>query len=138
MRRILVIEDDDIFRKMLVKGLSVAGFDVLAAADGIEGTMLCHKVTPDLVITDIIMPERDGLETIRQIKRDFPQIPVFAISGSEHRTSLYLTIADKLGADRIFEKPFSITQLIKAVVEAAQVKGEKQPACLSFAKTEIE
>jgi CheY-like chemotaxis protein len=119
---------------MLVKGLGKAGFDVAAAVDGMEGTRLCNELMPDLVITDIIMPEKDGLETIRQIKRDFPQIPMFAISGSEHRMSLYLTIADKLGADRIFEKPLSISQLINAVVEATQCKGEEQPAGLSFAK----
>jgi CheY-like chemotaxis protein len=120
MRKILIIEDDEIFRNMLAKGLTLAGFNVFTAVDGKEGTALCKTVLPDLVITDIIMPEQDGLETIMQIKRDFPQIPMFAISGTEHGRSLYLKVARQLGANRTFEKPLSIAQLIGAVAEVAQ------------------
>jgi CheY-like chemotaxis protein len=126
MWKILIIEDHDTFRKTLIKGLEMAGFEVFAAADGKEGASLCKKVLPDLVITDIFMPVQDGLETIIQIRRDFPQIPLFAMSGAEPQRSLYLKVARQLGADKIFEKPFSIAQLIGAVVEAIQCKGEEQ------------
>ncbi len=121
MPRILVIDDEpsirDIFRRMLER----AGYNVQAAADGREGVRLFRQQGADLVITDIVMPEQEGLETIRELRRDFPDVKIIVVSGGGGLgdPSSYLYIAKKLGALYSFRKPISYVKLLAAVRELA-------------------
>ena len=118
MARILVIDDDATVRLSVKLALEDADHAVQAAADGREGTVLFRKSPADLVITDIFMPEKEGLETIDEIKRLRPQTKIIAISGGGRMApDDYLMIAKSLGADRSLQKPFDIQHLVEVVAE---------------------
>jgi DNA-binding response OmpR family regulator len=119
MARILIIDDDDQIRKMLRLTLNAAGFDVVEAQDGNIAMKIFHQdPMVDLVITDLIMPEKEGIETIIELRRDFPNIPIIAISGGGRiDPNDYLLLAKKLGAQITLEKPFSRKDIINAVNE---------------------
>lgn len=117
MARILIVDDEDYIRNLLVEILEGAGYEVLTAADGKEalGILEQHKV--DLIMTDIIMPDMEGIEFINKVKRQ-KKLPVkiIAMSGSGNtRVDNYLTLALKMGADVIIEKPFSIEHMLEDV-----------------------
>ena len=116
MARILVIEDDEQVREVLRKMLEGAGYDVEDAPDGVEGVQTYKEDPADLVITDLIMPEKDGVETIRELQRDYPDVKVIAITGVRGSFSR-IPAADNLGAKRIFVKPFSSKEMLEAVEE---------------------
>jgi CheY-like chemotaxis protein len=119
MARILLIEDDETLRRMLAITLVQIGHDVLEARDGQEGLALQSSVNPDLVLTDIIMPERDGIEAILALRRRAPHIPVIAMSGGGRvDANDYLTTARHLGAVATLAKPFSTTDLTTAIDQA--------------------
>jgi CheY-like chemotaxis protein len=127
MPTILILEDNDQYRALLTEVLTSVGFDVCAEPNGLAADKLLASQSIDLVITDLVMPERDGIETIRRLHVSHPELPVIAISGDTPlHTALYLTIADKLGADRILEKPFSTKTLFSAVCEALMPPADKQ------------
>ncbi|NJN63969.1 MAG: response regulator [Acidobacteria bacterium] len=116
--RILVIEDDDQTRRMLVQMMARAGYDVREAQNGRVGIEKVRGETVDLVVTDILMPEQDGLETIRDLRALFPAIPIIAISGGGHDGILdFLPVARQLGARRTFRKPTDRAALLEAVRE---------------------
>ncbi|MBN2373275.1 response regulator [bacterium] len=125
MPKILVIEDEESIRNMLRKLFEMSGYSVLEAADGETGCQICRDERPDIIITDIFMPEKEGLETIKDIRRDSPDVKIIAISGGGSRnphdslTTNYLSVAAKFGAAYTFEKPFNIEDLLKAVNELA-------------------
>ncbi len=125
MARILIIDDDDQIRKMLRLTLNAAGFDVVEAQDGKIAMKLFHQdLTVDLVITDLIMPEKEGIETIIELRRDFPNVPIIAISGGGRiDPNDYLLLAKKLGAQITLEKPFSRKDIINAVNELITSEG---------------
>ena len=114
MPDIVVIEDDPSFRRILAKILTREGHTVREAADGSEGVALCHRKRPDLVITDLVMPEQEGIETILQLGREYPGLPVLAISGCAH-ARMYLDAATSLGAAVSLTKPFTKQELLDAV-----------------------
>lgn len=118
VKRILVIEDDEQTRRMLAEMMRRAGYEVLEAPDGRVGVQLFRSESVDLVITDILMPEKDGLETIRDLKRESPDVKIIAISGGG-RTGLldFLPVARQLGASRTFAKPTDRRELLSAVAE---------------------
>ena len=115
--RILVVEDDIQVRRMVCKILKNQGYDLAEAANGKEAfKLLSHEVNIKIVVADIIMPEKDGLETIQELKRDYPDIKILAISGGGKISAKnYLIIAQKVGADLILKKPFDKQELIDAV-----------------------
>jgi len=116
MSRILVLDDDDIVLGMLLRWLSTAGYEVEGAGDGECGLRLLEIKPFDLIVTDIIMPEKEGLETIPEIRRRCKDLPIIAISGGGIcGQDLYLEIALKLGADYVFQKPFEREPFLKAV-----------------------
>ncbi|UCE48272.1 MAG: response regulator [Phycisphaerales bacterium] len=118
MRRILVIEDDVEFRKMLRRMLERAGYEITEAADGKEGMRLFRAAPTDLVITDILMPEQEGIETILELKREFADVKIIAISGGGHIDSKeYLETAEQFGVPRTFSKPFNREEFLAAVKE---------------------
>lgn len=114
MADIVAIEDDRSFRRVLAEMLIRGGHAVREAANGSEGVALCRRKPPDLVITDLIMPDQEGIETILQLGREYPSLPVLAISGSVH-APLYLEAATVLGAAASLPKPFTRQELLDTV-----------------------
>lgn len=113
MKTILVIEDNENMLRMVTDLLSRSGYQVLTAVDGVEGMKMYHQDKPDLVLTDIIMPDKEGLEVIMELCRENPRPKIIAMSGGgmmEPRT--YLALAEKLGADEILQKPFRPSDLL--------------------------
>ncbi|NQS70799.1 MAG: response regulator [Desulfobulbaceae bacterium] len=114
--KILVIDDDAQIRLMLREMLAWEGYDVLEAANGREGLLVQRQQAADLVITDLIMPEQEGLETITFLKSEFPDLKIIAVSGGGRVSAdQYLPMAQEFGADMVFSKPFDIRQLSAAV-----------------------
>lgn len=118
MSRILVIEDEDLIRRVLVTALTRAGHEVVEAPDGRAGLKIVRSQRLDLVITDVVMPEQDGLEVMMAMRREFPTTPLIAMSGAPQNMPLYLGFAAKLGATSTLAKPFTIPELF-AVVDTA-------------------
>ncbi len=118
MNRILAIDDDPNVRQMICRMLERSGYDVVTAANGREGVEKFRANPPDVVITDIIMPEQEGIETIRQLKSEFPDCRIIAISGGGRvGPADYLNMAKLLGAAKTIRKPFDSAQLISAIRE---------------------
>ena len=115
-KKILVIDDDIQFRTMVVEMLERKEYSVYMAEDGEEGLRIWKEVKPDLVITDIIMPNKEGIETILELKRENKDVKIIAISGGG-RTSAEdnLRSAKLLGASLTLAKPFENKDLISAV-----------------------
>lgn len=116
MARILVIDDEQPIRDMLKKVLETAGHDVEVAQNGKVGVELQQKQPAELVITDLFMPEKEGLETIMELQRDFPGVKIIAISGGDRKGTLdFLPMSKKLGAQIALKKPFSMSEVLEAV-----------------------
>jgi DNA-binding NtrC family response regulator len=117
MARILVIEDDEDTRALMEQMLRTVGHDVILAADGREGVEQYRTRSVDLVITDLYMPNQEGLETIVELRKRSPDIRIIAMSGKAAAHTM-LSIADKLGAVEILQKPFLAEELRDAVQKA--------------------
>ncbi len=116
MAVVLVIEDDDHLRRLLRTVLERAGYTVEDAPNGAAGLKQFSARPADVVVTDIIMPEKEGLETIIELKRDHPEVKIIAISGGGARLDAqYLPSAKALGADCTIEKPFEPREVIEAI-----------------------
>jgi DNA-binding response OmpR family regulator len=116
MAKILLIEDEELVAGTLEILLRKAGHVVTSASDGAVGLARLAAELPDLVITDIVMPEKEGIETIREIRTTHRDLPIIAYSGGG-RTKNYdfLRMAAKLGATEVLMKPFANEQLLAAV-----------------------
>lgn len=118
MARILVVDDDVQVRKLLEKLLERAGHQVITAADGREGLSAFGRAPADLVVTDLIMPEKEGIEMILEIRQANPAVKIIAISGGARiAPENYLRMAQSLGAGRTFSKPVDRDALLAAVSE---------------------
>jgi CheY-like chemotaxis protein len=118
MPNILIIDDDNQFRTMLRKMVERNGYEVIEASDGKEGIKLYRKNPTDLIITDLIMPDKDGIETIQELRKDFPDVKIIAISGGGRLGPHdYLHLAKMLGAQRTLTKPIELDELLKAIEE---------------------
>lgn len=118
MPTILLIDDDTDLRKMLAKVLERERYRVLEAGTGVEAMRVLQIQTPDLVVTDLIMPDQDGIGTINQLKKDHPDIKIIAISGGGRMISQdYLNIARMLGAHHTFKKPFDNREFVAKIRE---------------------
>ncbi len=116
MKNILVIEDDDQIRALLRQILEREGYRVSDAPNGKKGIKLYRQQPADLVITDLIMPEKEGIETIIELKRDYPEVKILAISGGgKVNPETYLDMAEKLGATYAIKKPFGRGEILEAV-----------------------
>lgn len=119
MTRILVIEDEPRLREAIVRILARAGYDVVQAANGAEGLALWRQSGADLVVTDIQMPEKNGIEVVLELRSFAPTIPVVAMSGGSRSADLDLLGDVKLlGAVALLQKPFRFDELIAAVTAA--------------------
>lgn len=126
MPTVLVIDDDDMVRSLLVRALTGARYTVLEAADGQAGLSLARSNTVDLVVTDLVMPVQEGMETIMTLRRERPRLPVIAISGGVTNSRLYLDIAGKIGARRILPKPFTPKELIQLIEAVLAEEAQRQ------------
>jgi len=119
MARIIVVDDDADVRVLFSLILTDAGHHVIEASNGEEGTRLYREHLPDVIITDIIMPDKEGIETIRELRRDFPDAKIIAISGGGSALTGRdaLSLAKHLGASSTLAKPFSGQELLDAVQE---------------------
>ena len=118
MARILVIDDDDLIRKLVSKTLERAGYEVAASADGRDAARLYRREPADLIITDLFMPEKEGLEVIMELRRESPDVKIIAISGAGSLGPTgYLEVARMIGASRTLAKPFGEKELLAAVGE---------------------
>jgi len=115
--RILLIDDDDLLREAICDLLESEGYEVTAAEDGNRGLESFQAARPEIVITDIMMPDRNGIETIVALSQENPQPRIIAISGGGGQLDSlsYLKMAERLGADRVLEKPFRAKVLLEAV-----------------------
>ena len=114
-RRILVIDDDRDIVETIEHILRAAGHDVRSTIHGKDAFRLVALLYPDLVITDVIMPEIDTINTIAELRRSYPALNIIAISGNPH----LLTLASKHGANHVLAKPFSLHQLMLLVKVAS-------------------
>jgi CheY-like chemotaxis protein len=126
MKTVLIIDDEEAVRGALKRVLERAGYTVRLAASGPEGLLALRAQVADVVITDIVMPKVHGVETIKAIVQEFPQIRVVAISGggnfgaSEYKpnaitTTAYLTAAQSAGAHAVLTKPFETRDVLQAI-----------------------
>jgi len=126
MEKILIIDDEPEVRAVLREILVREGFTVEVAADGQVGVAMWRKEPVDLVLTDIFMPNKDGIETILELKRSRPQAKIIAMTGGGEKKFLEMrAAAGYLGADRTLEKPFDRQTLLAAI---RSVLSEQDPA----------
>ncbi len=125
MSRILVIDDEPHLRTLIEKFLLLDDHEVDLAEDGNKGLKLIEGNSYDLVITDIVMPEKDGLEVIMELKRLFPNIRIIVISGGGERLNIQdlLKMARLMGADRVMSKPLDFIKLQSAVREVLAMQS---------------
>lgn len=121
--RILVVDDDEQYRSLMQRTLERAGHQVVTAEDGTAAVVAAQDATLELVITDLIMPGKEGLETIMELRRLRPGLPLIAMSGGGRgNPGDYLKAARLLGATRTLEKPFGVQDLLDAVAGAAPLR----------------
>ena len=118
MKKVLIIDDEQAIRHMVKRLVEKAGYAVEVASDGEEGLALIENNSFDLIITDIIMPKREGLEVITSVRKSQPNVKIIAMSGGGRFTPEgYLKSAQILGADKTFTKPFNHREMLSAIEE---------------------
>ena len=116
MARILIIDDEDLVLDTLHQILEMAGYEVMEAVDGEQGLKRYRNDPTDLVITDIIMPRADGIETIITLKREYPDVKIIAMSGGGRiNEEDLLKWAASLGVQHIIYKPFDSKKIVETV-----------------------
>lgn len=116
MAHILLIDDDPAVQELFVQVLKGAGYTVTLASDGREGMRRMREETPDLIISDIMMPDMDGLEVLMELRAEKPELPVIVISGGMRSSAFsFLPHAKKMGASLTFEKPVDMDVLLKGI-----------------------
>lgn len=114
--KLLILDDEEAIRRTLRRRLEAEGYDVVEASSGRGAVETVRREKIDLVITDILMPEREGLETIRALRKAFPALHIFAMAGNVE--AHYLVSARAFGACRTFRKPVDLDDLAGAVRQA--------------------
>ncbi len=120
--RILIVDDEEQIRRVLRRKLEQCGYEVDEASDGNVAIRKASEQHYDLVIADIIMPERDGLEVIMHLRRHQADVKVIAVSAPSNH--LYLDSAKAFGASRTFSKPFELAEIERAVHEILEGSSE--------------
>ena len=116
MSKILVIDDDEQILRILRTFFEFHSYEVYTAQDGLEGLRQIRQNPVDVLITDIVMPEKEGLETIQEFRRDYPDVKIIAMSGGGRvGNDDYLRVAELHGACRVFRKPFRLANMLSAV-----------------------
>lgn len=119
MCHILLIEDDQDIRRATKLKLERDGYEVTDIPDGRKAVSICRDANIDVVLTDVVMPDQEGIETIRMLRKMKPEVHIIAISGGGRYASSeeYLDIAGTLGADRTFQKPIDLDEVEHAIQE---------------------
>jgi len=118
MARILIIDDEAMIRDLLVNILEREGYETITASGGKDGIKIYRENPADLIITDLLMPEKDGLETIMELRREFQDVKIIAMSGGgKVDPDTYLQIAKTMGAIKTISKPFERKELLKTIQE---------------------
>jgi len=129
MSRILLIDDDPTVRLALRLALEMSGYEVVEAVNGREGLAAFAVQPPDLVVTDLIMPEIEGVETIRALRKMSPTLPIIAISGGGRSSAMgYLQDVRLFGANEVFAKPFELDVFQAAITHLLGQPRESSPA----------
>jgi two-component system, OmpR family, response regulator CpxR len=115
MATILVIDDDAAMRRLILRVLRDRGHELLEAENGDDGVALVQEGRPDLIITDILMPQKEGIETIREVLDRAPGTKIIAISGGGTQNLMFLDAAKAFGAHAALAKPFRPDELIETV-----------------------
>ena len=119
MPRILVIDDDPSILTVFKRYLVGHGYDVITASNGGAGLSQIENELPDLVVTDVMMPEKDGLEVVLELRKLHPGLPVIAISGGMRMAPMdFLPMIKKFGARYVFYKPVELEELLGAIRES--------------------
>ena len=111
--RVLVIDDNPDLCANLRAGLEIEGYEVLTAANGEQGLNQLAQQKVDAVVTDLFMPDKDGIETIVALRQRFPDLGIIAMSG--RLGSTYLPVAQEIGAAAVLNKPFALAELVSAL-----------------------
>lgn len=129
LETVLVCDDDPQIRNLLSRMLEGKGYHVLTASDGQKGIYLAELEPVDLIITDILMPAKDGLETIRELRREDRKVKIIAISGgtTDWDDLGFLPTAKRFGADAILAKPFTSRQLLDLVRDVLDRQHQSTP-----------
>jgi CheY-like chemotaxis protein len=122
-RKILVVDDDPGVRDVIRSMLESAGYSVLAAENGKEAMKILRSTRVDLILTDLVMPEQEGIETIKTLRREYPDLKVIAMSGAFGGD--YLRIASYLGAHATLPKPIQMRALLKLIEETLENSAAK-------------
>lgn len=126
--KILVIDDEPAVRYALTRILESNGFEVTTAADGVRGMAQFRLWHPDMVITDLIMPEQEGMQTIQQLRQADPDLKILAISGGGRLVNVdFLQVARRLGADEVLAKPFDSQELLSIVRRLLPLLRQAEP-----------
>jgi len=132
MALILIIDDEPQIRSMLKLMLERDGYEVAEAPDGIEGIKIYRQNPADLIITDLIMPNKDGIGTIIDLKKEFPDVKIIAMSGGGlNKPQGYLKGAKKLGAACTLTKPIDRNEMLKAIKDVLKPSSsqlDQQPS----------
>ena len=121
MSKVLIIDNDPLLCDTLKFAAEAAGHNVVLAPNGREGIEVFETFQPDVVVTDILMPEKEGMETIVELRRLNPDVPIIAMSGAAPAGNIsFLKIAQKLGANRTLSKPFAMPDFVAAIAALAK------------------
>jgi DNA-binding response OmpR family regulator len=113
---LLVVDDDEAIRRGIAKTLNDAGYSVIAAGNGSEALRLCQETEPELVITDVAMPVRDGIDTLMELRRSGAEVKILAMTGGRQPGSVDVAeTLRRLGADDVLLKPFEPEVLLAKV-----------------------
>ena len=122
--RVLVIDDDEDFRSLVLRWIGNYGIEAAGAANGAQGLALQRARPAAVIVTDIFMPEMEDIETINDLRREFPEARIIAMSGRDPRMKFdVFSVAREVGAARTFKKPFRFEELVAAVRELAGAAG---------------
>ncbi len=118
LKNILLVDDEESIRKMVRAVLGEKEYAFTEASNGVEALEMMETQSFDLILTDVIMPDCDGIELVMSVRKKLPDIKVIVMSGGGRvRADHYLNLAEKLGAARVFEKPFNTAELRETVSE---------------------
>jgi DNA-binding response OmpR family regulator len=118
MALILVVEDDEQVRNLFKRTFEAAGYDVVEASNGDEGIQRYREHLADLIVTDVVMPGKEGIQMIVELRSEFPDVKIIAVSGGGIVSSpSYLVVAKNLGANRTLAKPVALEVLLATVSE---------------------
>ena len=113
-KSIIIAEDDDEMRKAFAHALSAKGYRVRTAVDGVQAIALCKSELPDLLITDVFMPNKGGFEVIEELRKEFPTVKIISMSGHLDAHAM-LHVGQHIGGDLSLTKPFYLEKALEAV-----------------------